>query len=73
VRVLSHYRYRINGQKRTPVTSAPVSHTEARFEFTNPAVVVYRRVVEDAAQPFGGTPERAAPDRVPADLEQIAA
>jgi len=39
VRFLSHYRYRINGRKWTLVTSSPVSHTSARFEFTNPALL----------------------------------
>src|ERR1700737_2986646 len=39
VRFLSHYRCRISGRKWKLVTSAPVSHTSARFEFTNPALL----------------------------------
>ncbi|HLJ59230.1 MAG TPA: glycogen debranching N-terminal domain-containing protein [bacterium] len=35
-RVLSHYRMRINGRAWKLVTSAPVGHAAARFEFTNP-------------------------------------
>jgi glycogen debranching enzyme len=39
VRFLSHYRYRINGRRWRLVTSAPVAHDSARFEFTNPALL----------------------------------
>ena len=39
VRFLSHYRYLINGRRWTRVTSSPLSHTSARFEFTNPALL----------------------------------
>ena len=39
VRFLSHYRYKINGRKWSLVTSSPVSHSSARFEFTNPALL----------------------------------
>ena len=39
VRFLSHYRCRINGRKWKLVTSSPVSHTSARFAFTNPALL----------------------------------
>src|SRR5579864_5817893 len=35
----SHYRYKINGRKWSLVTSSPVSHSSARFEFTNPALL----------------------------------
>ncbi len=38
-RFLSHYRYRINGRTWKLVTSAPVSHTAARFDYTNPALL----------------------------------
>jgi glycogen debranching enzyme len=38
-RFLSHYRHQINGRKWTLVNSAPISHTAARFEFTNPALL----------------------------------
>ncbi len=38
-RFLSHYQYRINGRKWKLVTSASVSHTAARFEFTNVALL----------------------------------
>ncbi|HLW46597.1 MAG TPA: glycogen debranching N-terminal domain-containing protein [bacterium] len=37
-RFLSHYRHQINGRKWTLLNSAPISHTAARFEFTNPAL-----------------------------------
>jgi glycogen debranching enzyme len=39
VRFLSHYRYKINGRKWSLVASSPVSHSSARFEFTNPALL----------------------------------
>jgi glycogen debranching enzyme len=39
VRFLSHYRYKINGRKWSLVTSSAVSHSSARFEFTNPALL----------------------------------
>jgi glycogen debranching enzyme len=39
VRFVSHYRYKINGRKWSLVTSAPVAHSSARFEFTNPALL----------------------------------
>jgi len=38
VRFLSHYRYLINGRRWTLVSSAPVSHTMARYEFGNPGL-----------------------------------
>jgi glycogen debranching enzyme len=38
VRFLSHYRYRINGRQWHLLTSAPTSHTTARFRFTNRAL-----------------------------------
>lgn len=39
VRFLSHYRYKINGRKWSLVTSSPLSHSAARFEFANPALL----------------------------------
>jgi glycogen debranching enzyme len=39
VRFLSHYRCRISGRRWKLVTSAPVSHTSARFVYTNPALL----------------------------------
>ena len=38
VRFLSHYRYRINGRPWRLLTSAPTTHTSARFRFTNRAL-----------------------------------
>ena len=39
VRFLSHYRYKINARRWSLVTSSPVSHSSARFEFTNPPLL----------------------------------
>src|SRR5579884_1089339 len=69
IRFLSHYRYRINGRKWKLITSAPLSHVAARFEFTNPALLsaagpVPRHVV-------GFTVQRAIADGVHEDLELV--
>lgn len=39
VRFLAHYRFLINGRRWKLLASAPVSHSSARFQFTNPPLL----------------------------------
>lgn len=39
VRFLAHYRFLINDRRWRLLASAPVSHSSARFQFTNPALL----------------------------------
>ena len=69
IRFLSHYRCRINGRKWKLLTSAPLSHVSARFEFTNPALLSPAGPIPKHV--LGLTVERAIGDSVHEDLTLV--
>jgi glycogen debranching enzyme len=82
-RFLSHYRYRISGRKWKLVTSAPISHTAARFEFTNPpflsvggpipkhvvGLTVERRISTEMVEDFSMVNYHREPVRLTLEIE----
>jgi glycogen debranching enzyme len=69
VRFLSHYRYRINNRKWKLLTSAPLSHVSARFEYTNPALLSSAGPVPRHV--LGLTVERKISDGVHEDIDLV--
>ena len=69
VRFLAHYRFLINGRRWKLLASAPVSHTSARFQFTNPALLSGAGPIP--RHTLGLTVERTIEGGVHEDLELV--